>query len=124
MRIIKVALPLAAVVCFGALSVPLQASPKKSSSSKSKTSEAGSRKKTSTTKKTSKTRSSAKATKGKTKQRAAKGKERSERTVAQTSAGNDWIEELPPVELPEASGPVEDELLEPVAESDLEPDPQ
>ena len=123
MRIIKVALPLAAVVCFGALSLPVHASPKKSSSSKSKTSESGSRKKSSTSKKSSKTRSSAKATKGKTRQRAAKGKERTERTLAQT-AGGDWIDELPAVELPEASGPAEDELLEQVTEPDLEPDSQ
>jgi hypothetical protein len=124
MRIIKVALPLAAVVCFGAFSVPMQASPKKSSGSKSKASESGSRKKASTSKKSSKARSSSKSAKGKTRQRAAKGKEKtSERMLAQTSAG-DWIDELPAVELPEASGPAEDELLEPVSELELEADPQ
>jgi hypothetical protein len=120
-RLVKFALPLAAIFCFGTLGMTADAAPKKSSSIKRSASASGAKKKSSASKKTSKSKSSAKSSKAKGKQRSAKGKDKSERTTAQVSPANDWIEELPPVELPEASGPPEDELLEPVTEPELEP---
>lgn len=123
LRIVKFALPLAAIFSFGALGMSADAAPNKSSSSKRSASASGSKKKSSSSKKSTKSKSSAKSGKAKGKQRSAKGKDRSEANLAQAS-GNDWIDELPAVELPEASGPAEDELLEPVTEPELEPDSQ
>ena len=103
LRIIKFGLPIAAIVCLGALGPTADAAPSKKSSSSAK---ARSGKKSSASKK-SKNRSSGKTGKSKNKKREA----------AVSSAALDWIDELPEVELPEESGPVEDELLEPVPES-------
>ena len=120
MRIFKFALPLVAMICFGALGIPAEAatSKKSSSSSKSRSSEAGSRKKGASAKKSGKsrkaTKSSSKSTKSKSR-RADKGKQKAEK-VAEVATANDWIDELPEVELPEVAGPAEDELLEPVAD--------
>ena len=112
---IKFALPLVAAVCFAALGSPADASPKKSSTSKSRSSESGAKKKSSSSKKSSKSGKSAKASKSsKTKQRTAKSKAKASEDVALTSSAPDWIDDLPEVELPEADGPPEDELLEPV----------
>ena len=111
LRIIKFGLPLAAMFCFGALGSFADAAPSKKSSSSSKSKSASSSGKKSSASKKSKSRSSAKASKSKGKQRSAK------REAAPTSAALDWIDDLPEVEVPEASGPVEDELLEPVPES-------
>jgi cobalamin biosynthesis Mg chelatase CobN len=111
LRVIKFALPLAAMFCFGALgSSATAAESKKSSKSRS----SATAKKASASKKSAKSKSSAKSSKSKSKQRSSKAKEKSE--TAQNSASLDWIDDLPEVELPEASGPPEDELLEPVPE--------
>ena len=95
--------------CFGALGPSATAAEKKSSKSRS----SASAKKSSGSKKSAKSKSSAKSSKSKGKHRS-KAKEKSE--TAQNSASLDWIDDLPEVELPEASGPPEDELLEPVPE--------
>jgi hypothetical protein len=111
LRIIKFALPLAAIFCFGALGPAADAAgSKKSSKSRS----SASAKKSSGAKKSAKSKSSGKSAKSKSKQRTSKAKDKSE--TAQNSASLDWIDDLPEVELPEASGPPEDELLEPVPE--------
>ena len=112
LRIIKFALPLAAMFCFGALAPSADAAGSKKSSSK-KSSSSASSKKSSSSKKSGKSKSSGKSAKSKSK-RSSKAKEKSE--TAQNSASLDWIDDLPEVELPEASGPPEDELLEPVPE--------
>jgi hypothetical protein len=115
LRVIKFALPLAAMFCFGALGPAADAAGSKKSSSK-KSSSSASAKKSSGSKKSAKSKSSAKSSKSKSKQRStSKAKEKSE--TAQNSASLDWIDDLPEVELPEASGPPEDELLEPVPET-------
>jgi hypothetical protein len=115
LRIIKFALPLAAMFCFGALGTSADAAgSKKSSKSRS----SASAKKSSGSKKSAKLKSSAKSSKSKSRQRSSKAKEKSE--TAQNSASLDWIDDLPEVELPEAGGPPEDELLEPVSEPELE----
>ena len=100
--------------CFGALGTSADAAGSKKSSSK-KSSSSASAKKSSSSKKSAKSKSSGKSAKAKTKQRSGKAKEKSE--IAQNSASLDWIDDLPEVELPEASGPPEDELLEPVPET-------
>ena len=114
MRIFKFALPLVAMICFGAVGIPAEAAPSKkssSASSKSKSgSDSGARKKSSTAKKASKSR---KSTKASSRGRSGKSKQKVERVVEATTS-NDWIDELPEVELPEVAGPAEDELLEPV----------
>ena len=114
LRIIKFALPLAAMFCFGALGTSADAAGSKKSSSSSKSRSSATAKKSSASKK-SKARSSSKSTKAKGK-RSSKSKAKAEREPAET-ASLDWIDELPEVELPEASGPAEDELLEPVPET-------
>ena len=116
LRVIKFALPLAAMFCFGALGTAADAAPSKKSSKKSSSS--ASAKKSSGSKKSAKSKSSAKSSKSKSKQRSSKAKGKSE--TAQRSASLDWIDDLPEVELPEASGPPEDELLEPVTEPEPE----
>ena len=113
LRIIKFALPLAAIVCFGTIGVQAETNSSKKSSKTSETA----RKKSSSSKKSSKARKSSKTTKSKSKKASAKSKAKAERTVAETSSSNDWIDELPPVELPEVDGPAEDELLEPVPDN-------
>jgi len=117
MRIFKFALPLVAMICFGAVGIPAEAAPSKkssSASSKSKSgSDSGARKKSSTAKKASKSRKSSKSTKASSRGRSGKSKQKVERVV-ETTTSNDWIDELPEVELPEVAGPAEDELLEPV----------
>ena len=114
MRIFKFALPLVAMICFGAVGIPAEAAPSKkssSASSKSKSgSDSGARKKSSTAKKASKSR---KSTKASSRGRSGKSKQKVERVV-ETTTSNDWIDELPEVELPEVAGPAEDELIEPV----------
>jgi hypothetical protein len=109
----KFALPLAAMFCFGTLAPTVDAAGSKKSSKKSSSS--ASAKKSSSGKKSTKSKSSAKSAKAKSKQRSSKAKEKSE--TAQNSASLDWIDDLPEVELPEASGPPEDELLEPLPET-------
>ena len=101
--------------CFGALGTSADAAESKKSS---KSRSSASAKKSSASKKSAKSKSSAKSSKSKSKQRSSKAKEKS--VTAQSSASLDWIDDLPEVELPEASGPPEDELLEPVAESEPE----
>ncbi len=102
------------MICFGAVGIPAEAAPSKkssSASSKSKSgSDSGARKKSSTAKKASKSR---KSTKASSRGRSGKSKQKVERVV-ETTTSNDWIDELPEVELPEVAGPAEDELLEPV----------
>ena len=119
LRVIKFALPLAAMFCFGALGTSADAAgSKKSSKSRS----SASAKKSSGSKKSAKSKSSAKSSKSKSKQRSSKAKAKAE--PAQNSAALDWIDELPEVELPEASGPPEDELLEPVPETPVADTPE
>ena len=109
LRIAKFALPLAAVVCFSALAPVAQAEAKRSSRSKNRTSESSTRKKSSAKKKSAKSKSRTAKSKQKTKSR------------SEEVASNEWIENLPEVELPEAPGPAEDELLEPLPEPALAP---
>ena len=127
-NIFKIAIPLAAVICFSAvapLAVAADSSAKKRSSTSAK-------KKSSSSKKSSKTSSkSAQSRKGKSKGSTAKKKQqKSERRVAKAETSHEWIDELPEVELPTTSGPAEEELLEPVdtvdaeTEDDLEADPE
>jgi len=120
LRIIKFALPLAALFCFGTLADG--AEKKRSSSSKSRSSsESGSKKKSRSKKSAKSSRSSSKSAKAKSKARG--GKTKADVAKVSSSASLDWIDELPDVELPEVAGPPEDELLEPVTEPELEPLP-
>ncbi len=108
MRIIKFALPLAAMVCFGALGLSAEEATSKKSSTTAKNrsaSDSGARKKNSSSKRSAKARKSTKSSKAKR-----------ERSRAKAAASQDWIDELPAVELPEEEGPSDDELLEPVSE--------
>ncbi len=124
-NIFKIAIPLAAMICFSAvapLTVAADSSAKKRSSSTS------SKKKSS--KKSAKSSKSAQSRKGKTKSTTAKKKGKSERRTAKSEASATWIDELPEVELPTISGPAEEELLETVdmveveTESDADADPE
>ena len=103
------------MVCFGAIGVSAETNSGKKSSSK--TSESARKKSSSSSKKSAKARKSAKNRKAKSKQASAKSKAKPQRKVAEAATSNDWIDELPPVELPEVDGPAEDQLLEPVPES-------
>ena len=106
------------MVCFGAIGVSAETNSSKKSSKTSETA----RKKSSSSKKSSKARkSSAKTSKTKSKKASAKSKAKPQREIADASGSNDWIDELPPVELPEVDGPPEDELLETVPESPESP---
>ena len=128
-NIFKIAIPLAAMICFSAvapLTVAADSSAKKRSSSSS------AKKKSSSSKKSSKSSSkSAQSRKSKSKSSTAKKKQqKSERRVAKVETSNEWIDELPEVELPTTSGPAEEDLLEPVdtveaeTEPDVEPEPE
>ena len=121
MNIFKIAIPLAAAICFAAvapLAVSADSKTKRSSSSSS------AKKKSSSSKKSAKSSKSSRKTKSKSKSssRTAKKKQKSDRRTASADTSHSWIDDLPPVELPTMSGPAEEELLEPVAETELESD--
>jgi phage repressor protein C with HTH and peptisase S24 domain len=105
-RLIRFAVPVAAVFCVSAFA-PFASAADSKSSRKSRTSESA-RKKSSASKKSAKSR---KAT------RSSKSKNTAKRGRAPV-VSNDWIEQLPEVELPTDPGPPEDELLERVQDSD------
>ena len=105
------------MVCFGAIGVQAETNSSKKSS---KTSESA-RKKSSSSKKSSKARKSSKTSKAKSKKAGAKSKAKPQRNIAEASGSTDWIDELPPVDLPEVDGPPEDELLEPVPDTPESP---
>lgn len=109
---IKFAIPAAALICFSAVS-SLAAPASKSGRSKNRaSSEASSKKKSSSSsKKSAKSRKSTKASKSKS---SARSKSSGKRDRTPEASAPSWIDELPEVELPEESGPAEDELLEPV----------
>ena len=119
-KIFKIAVPLAAMICFGALAPFAESATPKRSSSSSKAKSSSSSKKS--TKKSSKSSKSAKSSKSKSsKSSSAKSKVKAKSENRQAKVADEspsWIDELPEVELPEASGPPEEELLEPVAETD------
>ena len=119
MNIFKFAVPLAAMICFGAFAPFVHAAPKKGASSSAKSSSSSSKKK-STKKSSSKSGKSAKSSKSKaSKSSSAKSKAKPERRQAKVAEESpSWIDDLPEVELPEVSGPAEEELLEPVVETD------
>ena len=119
-NIFKLVIPIAAMFCIGAFAPFAEAGSKKSSDSK-RTSSASARKKSSSSKKSAS--KSSRSSKSKS-QRSAKSKKKkkSDQRTAKAETSHSWIDDLPAVELPEASGPAEDELLEPVAEAELEPD--
>jgi hypothetical protein len=104
------------MVCFGALAPFAESATPKRSASSSKAKSSSSSKKSS--KKSSK---SSKSGKSKSSKSSAKSKSKAKSDNRQAKVADEspsWIEELPEVELPEASGPPEEELLEPVAETD------
>jgi hypothetical protein len=105
MRIIKYALPLAAMVSLGTLSVSAKDSG--SRSGKSSSSESGTRKKSSSSKKSSKARK-AKSSKAKSREGAGKGS-KVEGSAVGTAAWHDWADRLPPEELPQAEDATEDD---------------
>ena len=121
MSIIKFAIPLAAMICFGALSLSAKETSSKKSSTASKsrsTSDSGTSKKNSTSKKSAKARKSTKSTKAKSRQTGGKGKGKNHRSSAEATAAQDWVDRLPSEELPELDETPEDELLDPAAESE------
>ncbi len=122
MKIIKFALPLAAVICFSAVA-PL-AGAADSTSKKKSSSSASAKKKSSTSKKSSKSSKSAQTRKGKSKSSTAKKKQKSERRTVKSEATQSWIDDLPEVDLPTVSGPAEGELLEPVETVEVETEPE
>lgn len=126
-NIFKIAIPLAAMICFSAvapLAVAADSSGKKRSSSTS------ARKKSASSKKSAKSSKSAQSKKRKSS--TAKKKQKSERRVAKIETSSAWIDDLPEVELPTTSGPAEEELLERVdiveveteVDADVEPEPE
>ena len=110
MRIIKYALPLAAMVSLSTLSVSAKDSG--SRSGKSSSSESGTRKKSSSSKKSSKTKKATKSSKAKKRQLVSKV----EGITAGTAAWHDWADRLPPEELPQAEDTAEDDEADAVAE--------
>ena len=109
------------MVCFGALAPFAESATPKRSSSSSKSKSSSSGKKSSSSKKSSKSGKSAKSGKSKSSKSSAKSKSKAKSDNRQAKVADEspsWIDELPEVELPEASGPAEEELLEPVAETD------
>ena len=110
------------MICLGALAPFAESATPKRSSSSSKAKSSSSSKKSSTSKKSSKSSKSAKSSKSKSsKSSSAKSKAKAKTENRQAKVADEspsWIDELPEVELPEASGPPEEELLEPVAETD------
>ncbi|HSH37173.1 MAG TPA: hypothetical protein VK993_00185 [Chthoniobacterales bacterium] len=118
MNILKFAIPLAAIFSFSVLA-PLAAAstPKRSSSQSKSKSSSSTRKKSASSKKSSKTSKSS-SRKRKSSKAASKSKAKSERRTAKAAEPQNWIDELPEVELPEAAGPAEGELLDPVAENE------
>ena len=121
-KIIKFALPLAAVICFSAAAPVAVAAD--STSKKKSSSSASAKKKSSNSKKSSKSGKSSQARKGKSKSSTAKKKGKTERrtTTVKTETSSSWVDELPEVELPTMSGPAEEELLEPVETIETESD--
>ena len=113
MRIIKFALPLAAMVCLG----PIGTSAKDTSSpsEKSSSGESGTRKKSSSSKKSAKTRKSSKSSKAKSRQATGKGKGKAQKNAAGMAASKDLADRLPPEELPEAED-VDDDSTDAEAE--------
>ena len=118
-KIIKFALPLAALICFSA-AAPLAVG---ADSDKKRRTSATAKKKSSGSKAKSKSSKSAQAKKGKSKSSTRTAKKKTERRVAKTdTASQSWIDDLPEVELPTVDGPAEDELLEPVADTAIDAD--
>lgn len=120
MKIIKFALPLAALICFSA-TAPLAVGA--DSDKKRRTSSTAKKKSSSSSKSKSKSSKSAQSKKGKNKSSSRTAKKKTERRVAKMdTTSHSWIDDLPEVELPTVDGPAEDELLEPVAETSLDTD--
>ena len=116
MRIIKFALPLAAMMFFGAFGAYADSPKSKRSSSTQKS--AAAKKKSSAGKSAKSSKSS------RSKQRAKKSTKSQQQTVAKAS--QDWIDDLPEVDLPEEAGAPDTALYEPAPEPELvqdEPEP-
>jgi hypothetical protein len=109
-RYIKFVASVVAVCCVTAFAPLSVAAESKTSRKKSSTSLASSKKKSSVSSK-----KSAKSRKSRASAKSSKTRAKRERVPV---VANDWIEQLPEVELPTESGEPEDELFDPVPEQD------